>query len=351
MTSVAGQRVVVVGATGLVGRLTLSILEERAFPIERLRLFASPRSVGKRVRYQGEEVAIEAVGDDAFDGADLVFLSVETPLSRVLAPRAVAAGAVVVDDSSAHRLEAGIPLVVPEVNPYDIGLHRGIIAGPNCCTAQLVVALAPIQRVNPIERLIVDTYQAVSGTGQAALGELHQQERQIQQDEPLSPAIYPHPIARNLFPHVDSFRDDGYTKEEWKMIQETRKILHLPDLRMSATCVRVPVPIGHSEAIHLELEHPMSPAEAREVLEAAPGLLVVDDPSRNAYPMPIDAAGRDEVLVGRIRADLSHPRGLVLWVVGDNLRKGAALNAVQIAEALLPSLGSRDRSPAMAARA
>jgi aspartate-semialdehyde dehydrogenase len=329
---VAGQRVALVGATGLVGRLTLSILEERRFPIDRLRLFASPRSVGKRVRFQGDEHTIEQVGDDAFDGADLVFLSVETPLARQLAPRAVAAGALVIDDSSAYRLEAGIPLVVPEVNGDDIGLHRGIIAGPNCCTAALVMALAPLQRASPIERVVVDTYQAVSGTGQAALDELHAQERDVQSGERLQPNVYPHPIARNLFPHVDSFREDGYTKEEWKMIQETRKILHLPELRMSATCVRVPVPVGHSEAVHLELDRPMSPAEAREVLSAAPGVRVVDDPEHNVYPMPQDAAGIDDVLVGRIRADLSHPRGLVLWVVGDNLRKGAALNAVQIAE-------------------
>jgi len=338
---VAGLNVALVGATGLVGRLTLSILEARDFPVGRLRLFASPRSAGKRLRFQGDEVPIEAIGDDAFEGCDLVFLSVETPLARQLAPRAVAAGAVVIDDSSAHRLEPDVPLVVPEVNAADLARHRGIIAGPNCSTAQLVVALNPLHRVNPIQRVIVDTYQAVSGTGQAALEELRVQERQVQQGEPPTARVYPHPIVQNLFPHVDSFRDDGYTREEWKMVQETRKILHRPELRMSATCVRVPVPIGHSEAVHVELERAMSPEEARELLAQAPGVRVVDDPTHNVYPMPKDAAGRDEVLVGRIRADQSHPRGLAFWVVGDNLRKGAALNAVQIAEALLPSLGSR----------
>jgi aspartate-semialdehyde dehydrogenase len=287
------------------------------------------------LRFRGDEVAVEALGDDAFEGADLVFLSVEAPLARQLAPRAVAAGAVVIDDSSAHRLEPDVPLVVPEVNAHALADHRGLIAGPNCSTAQLVVVLDPIQRANPIQRVIVDTYQAVSGTGQSALAELEEQERRVQRCEHAEPRVYPHPIARNLFPHVDSFRDDGYTKEEWKMVQETRKILGLPELRMSATCVRVPIPVGHSEAVHLELERPMSPDEARLILEDAPGVRVVDDPRENAYPTPLEAAGRDEVLVGRIRVDQSHPSGLALWVVGDNLRKGAALNAVQIAETLV----------------
>jgi len=344
---VANKRVVLVGATGLVGRLTLSILEERSFPVAHLRLFASPRSIGKRLRFHGDEIAVEALGDDAFDGAELVFLSVEAPLARQLAPRAVAAGAVVIDDSSAHRLEPDVPLVVPEVNAGDLASHHGIIAGPNCSTAQLVVVLQPLHQVNPIERVVVDTYQAVSGTGQAALEELRRQERQVQGCGHPTAEVYPYPIARNLFPHVDSFRDDGYTKEEWKMVQETRKILHHAKLRMSATCVRVPIPVGHSEAVHLELERPMQAAEARAVLAAAPGVRVVDDPATHAYPMPLEAAGRDEVLVGRIRADLSHPRGLALWVVGDNLRKGAALNAVQIAEALVSH--AEPRAPSRAA--
>lgn len=328
-------RIAVVGATGAVGQVFLSLLEERRFPAVEVRLFASPRSAGRRLRVLGEEVEVREVGPDAFRGVDLVFISADASVSRALAPAAVDQGAVVIDDSSAFRMEPEVPLVVPEVNADDLEGHRGIIAIPNCSTTALVMALYPIHRVNRLRRVIVDTYQSVSGTGRQAMEELREQTRAALEGQERPPRVYPHPIAFNLIPHIDAFREDGYTKEEWKMAAETRKILHEPGLRVSATCVRVPVFVSHSEAVHLELERPMAPEEAREVLAAFPGVRVLDEPGRSVYPTPIQGAGRDEVFVGRIRRDASHPNGLAFWLVSDNLRKGAALNALQIAEELL----------------
>ena len=328
-------RVVLVGATGAVGRVFLQVLEERSFPMERLRLAASNRSVGKKLPFNSRELTVEATTPDLFKDADIAFISVSSSISLELAPLAVEAGAVVIDDSSAFRMRREVPLVVPEINADDLEGHRGIVAIPNCSTTQMVMALCPLHRANPIKRVIVDTYQSVSGTGGAALVELQEQSRQVLREEPTEPEQYPHQIAFNVLPHIEPFLDNGYTREEWKMLEETRKIMHAPDIEVSATCVRVPVAVGHSEAVHVEFTEPMTPQRARELLGAFPGVRVVDDPLNNGYPMPIDGAGIDDVLVGRIRQDASHANGLALWVVADNLRKGAATNAVQIAEELV----------------
>ncbi len=331
----AGYRVAILGATGLVGREFLKVLDQRRFPIRELRLLASDRSAGTRLAFAGDELPVEEATPASFEGVEYALFSAGTEISRELAPAAAAAGAVVVDNSAAWRMEPEVPLVVPEVNAADAFTHRGIIANPNCSTIQMVVALFPLHRVTPLRRVVVDTYQSVSGTGSAAVEELDVQTRQILAGEPIAPTVYPHQIAFNVLPHIDAFLDNGYTKEEWKMVQETRKIMHLPDLPVSATTVRVPVPIGHSEAVHAEFARPFPPDEARAVLARAPGLRVVDEPAAARYPLASDAAGRDEVFVGRIRADASHSNGLAFWVVADNVRKGAALNAVQIAELLV----------------
>jgi aspartate-semialdehyde dehydrogenase len=341
-----GYRVGVIGATGAVGKVFLSLLEERRFPVRSLRLFASPRSAGQRIRVLGQEYLVEEVTPEALGGLDILFISASGEVSRLWAPIAARAGVLVIDDSSAFRMDPTVPLVVPEVNGEDLASHRGIIAIPNCSTTALVMAVYPLHRVNPVRRIIVDTYQSVSGTGRAAMEELREQSRALLDGRPYAPKVYPHPIAFNLFPHIDAFLDNGYTREEWKMVEETRKILHAPDLPVSATCVRVPVFICHSEAVHLELTHPMSPEEAREVLAAFPGVEVLDEPRAGRYPMPLWGEGKDAVYVGRIRRDASHPRGLAMWVVSDNLRKGAALNAIQIAEMalqrnLFPTAGRR----------
>ncbi len=331
----AGLKIGVVGATGMVGREYLGVLKHSRLPIGSLRLFASRRSVGTRLPFRGESLPVEEFTVASCRGLDLTLFSVSAELAREHAPRVAAAGTLVIDDSSAFRLDPGVPLVVPEANPEDAAQHRGIIAGPNCSTTQMVVVLAPLHRAARLRRVVVDTYQAASGAGKAATDELIAHTRAILAGKRPVPEAHPHSSAFNLFPAIDAFRDDGYTKEEWKMLAETRKIMHLPRLRLSATCVRVPVPIGHSEALHVELERPMDPAEARALLAAAPGVEVVDDPVNGRYPQPIEAAGRDPVYVGRIRADVSLPGGIALWVVADNLRKGAALNAVQIAELVL----------------
>lgn len=330
----SGLSIAVLGATGLVGRTFLRILEERDFPVRELRALASPRSAGTTLPFKGEAIPVQAATADSFAGTDLTFISVNDEISREMAPIAARAGSICIDDSAAWRMEPDVPLVVPEVNPDDLREHDGIIAGPNCSTIQLVVALAPIHRINPITRIIVDSYQAVSGTGGAALQELAAQTRAHVVGAEKQVAVYPHQIALNVLPHIGSFKDNGYTSEEMKLAQETRKILHDPDIAVSATTVRVPVEVGHSEAVHIELTHPMSAQDARDVLSAAPGVTVIDDPSQARYPLPLDAAGRDEVFVGRIRNDLSHPNGLAMWIVSDNLRKGAALNAIQVAELL-----------------
>ena len=329
--------VVVVGATGTVGQVFLRIMEDRGFPVDNLRLCASPRSVGKRLRVNGADIQVEATTPHIFDGADFAFISASGDISRQLAPVAAGSGALVIDDSSAFRMEPHVPLVVPEINPEDLDGHQGVTAIPNCSTTQMVMALYPLHRVNPIRRVIVDTYQAVSGTGGAAMQELREQTHSMleQGQDQVTPTVYPHRIAFNLLPHIEPFLEDGYTREERKMRDETRKIMHAPDMAVSATCVRVPVYTSHSEAVHVELENPMSPEEARELLSAFPGVEVIDDPQANRYPMPWEAEGRDEVFVGRIRRDSSTINGLAMWVVCDNLRKGAALNAIQIAEEVL----------------
>ena len=330
-------RVAIVGATGLVGGEFLKILEERKFPMDSLRLYASDRSAGKRLSFMGEDLVVEETSDDSFNNIDIALFSAGGDISKRFAPIAARAGAVAIDNSSAFRMDPEVPLVVPEVNPNDIDTHKGIIANPNCSTIQLVVALDPLHRVNPIQRIVVSTYQAVSGTGAAAVEELRQQIANIvegRQDE-VAPKAYPHQIAFNALPFVESFLDNDYTTEEWKMVQETRKIMHEPDLPVCATCVRVPVYTSHGEAVNVEFSQSITPEEAREILSSSPGVTVQDNPKGNLYPLPVSAAGTDDVFVGRIRRDFSHPKGLAMWVVADNLRKGAALNAVQIAEAMV----------------
>jgi aspartate-semialdehyde dehydrogenase len=327
----------VVGATGQVGREFLRILDEGerpALPIRQLRLFASERSAGKRITVRGQEHVVERAEPrpELYKGLDFVLSAIGDVEARSFSPAIAKTGALNVDKSNAWRMDPDVPLVVPEVNPGDARGHHGIIAGPNCSTTQMVVALWPLHRVNSIERIVVDTYQAVSGTGWRAVDELAEQGEAHVEGKPLEHSVYPHQIHLNLIPEIGGYKGDGLYSEERKMIDETRKIFHAPDLAISATCVRVPVPVGHSEAIHIELERPMDPDEARSLLERAPGVEVIDDPRASDYPMPLQAAGQDPVYVGRIRKDPSHPRGLALWVVGDNLRKGAALNAIQVFE-------------------
>lgn len=328
--------VAVIGATGAVGKVFLEILGERPFPLKSLRLLASPRSAGTRLRVRGETITVEETTPQAIRGADFVFISATDEISREYAPLAVQDGAVAIDDSGVWRLDPDVPLVVPEVNADDLAPGKRLIAIPNCSTTPLVMVLAAIHSANPVRRVVVSTYQSVSGTGAAAMRELTEQSRQVldgARDIPGS--VYPHQIGFNLLPHIGSFKEEGYTSEEWKMVRETRKILHLPDLPVAATTVRVPVYLCHSESVNLELTRPMEPAEARALLRAFPGIEVIDDPERNAYPHPVQAAGKDPVYVGRIRRDISHPAGLALWLVSDNLRKGAALNAIQIAETMI----------------
>ncbi len=330
-----GTNVAIVGATGMVGREFIRVLEQRGFPADSVRLCASDRSHGRKMKVRGEEMEVKETTAESFKGIDIALFSAGADISQQFSPIAARAGAVVVDNSAAFRMDPEVPLVIPEVNPEDIGKHKGIIANPNCSTIQMVVALYPLHRVNPIRRITVATYQSVSGTGLAAVDELTGQARSVLDGQQAAPKVYPYQIAFNVLPEIDVFLENGYTKEEWKMVEETHKIMHAPDIAVSATCVRVPVTIGHSEAIQVEFAHPMAPAEARSILSKAPGVTVVDDPSRRVYPYPVMAAGRDDVFVGRIRKDASHPNGLVLWVVSDNIRKGAALNAVQIAEKLV----------------
>jgi len=330
-----GYRVAIVGATGLVGQEFIKVLEERNFPMTSIHLLASDRSAGRKLFVTHKEIEVKETAPESFEGIDIAFFSAGTEISRYFSPIAAQSGAVVIDNSSAFRMMPNVPLVVPEVNPEDIKWHKGIIANPNCSTIQLVVVLYPLHKVNPIKRIIVDSYQGVSGTGSAAVEELTTQAKQVLGGQNTIPHVYPHQIAFNVLPEIDVFLDNGYTKEEWKLLEETRKIMHADDIAISATCVRVPVFIGHSEAIHVEFTRPMSPDEARRILAQAPGVKILDDPAISLYPQPWSAAGTDEVLVGRIRHDASHPHGLTMWVVADNLRKGAALNAVQIAEEMI----------------
>jgi aspartate-semialdehyde dehydrogenase len=330
-------RVAVVGATGAVGSTILGVMRERGFPADEIVPFASERSAGTTIDYGDVDLAVAALDEDAIDGFDLALFSAGSGVSSEWAPRFAGRGAVVVDNSSQWRMQDEVPLVVSEVNPEALDSHRGIVANPNCTTMQTVVAIKPILDAAGIERIVMSTYQAVSGTGQRAVDELHRQaEAVIEAQEVPAPGVYPHQIAFNVLPQVETFKDgDDYTTEERKCMRETRKILGREDIGVSATCVRVPVYTGHSVAANVQTRDPLSPEDCRELLGAAPGLEVIDDPAAGRYPTALEAAGGDDVLVGRIRRDPSHERCLNLWIVGDNLRKGAATNAVQVAELLV----------------
>ncbi|MFC2063175.1 aspartate-semialdehyde dehydrogenase [Chloroflexota bacterium] len=330
-----GYRVAIVGATGLVGQEFIKVLEQRNFPMTSISLLASDRSAGKKLFVNHQEIEVEETTPESFKRVDIALFSAGAETSRYFSPIAAQSGAVVIDNSAAFRMKPNVPLVVPEINPEDIKWHNGIIANPNCSTIQMVMALYPLHKANPIKRIVVDTYQAVSGTGSAAVNELTVQAKQVLDGQTAIPHVYPHQIAFNLLPEIDVFLDNGYTKEEWKMTEETKKIMHADEMAISATCVRVPVFTGHSEAVHVEFSHLMLPDEAQRILAQAPGIRLLDDTTISLYPQPWSAAGTDEVFVGRIRRDVSHPNGLVMWVVADNLRKGAALNAVQIAEEVI----------------
>ena len=329
--------IAVAGATGAVGTAMLDVLARRNFPLKELRLLASERSVGKKLSFQGREIPVQLLSKDAFAGIDVALFSAGGDRSLEFAPAAAAAGAVVVDNSSAFRMDPDIPLVVPEVNPHAIAQYkkRGIIANPNCSTIQMLLPLKPILDKVGIKRLVISTYQAVSGTGAKAIAELDRQVRAYAAGEPISHRVYPHQIAFNCLPHIDSFLENGYTKEEMKMVNETRKIFEAPDIGITATTVRVPVFYGHSESVNVETREKITAAEVRELLAHAPGVRLVDDPGANQYPLALDCAGKFETLVGRIREDESIANGINLWVVSDNILKGAALNAVQIAEILI----------------
>ncbi len=329
--------VAVAGATGAVGGAMLETLARRNFPLAELRLLASERSVGKKLFFKGKEIAVQQMTQDSFKGIDVALFSAGASRSFEFAPAAAAAGAVVVDNSSAYRMDPEIPLVVPEVNPHAIAQYkkRGIIANPNCSTIQMLVALKPIHDKVRIKRIVVSTYQAVSGTGAKAIEELRQQVMDYAAGKPLQHKVYPHQIAFNCLPQIDSFLDNGYTKEEMKMVNETRKMFEDPTIGVTATTVRVPVFYGHSEAVNIETEKKITAAEVKALLKDAPGVQLVDEPTLSQYPMAIDCAGRFETLVGRIREDESIANGINLWVVSDNILKGAALNAVQIAEVLV----------------
>src|SRR4030095_6344206 len=329
--------VAVVGATGAVGNEMLKVLEERKFPVAELKLLASERSAGERLSFQGKEISVEALDENSFKGVDIALFSAGGGVSQRFAPIAWKSGAVVVDNTSAFRMEPDVPLVVPEVNPQDIAQYktRGIIANPNCSTIQMVVVLKPIADAVGLKRVVVSTYQATSGAGKRAMDELYQQTVALFNQREIEKQKFPHQIAFNCLPHIDVFVDNGYTKEEMKMVNETKKIMGDSSIAGTAPCVRVPVFGGHSEAVNVETQSKLSAHDAKALLAKAPGVKVLDNPSKNEYPLAIDCVGKDEVFVGRIRDDESLPNGLNLWIVSDNIRKGAATNAVQIAEVLI----------------
>ena len=326
--------VAVAGATGAVGRKMLEILEERKFPVATLKALASAKSVGQTLTFNGGPVTVEELNENSFEGVDISLFSAGASVSRQFAPSAVKSGCIVIDNSSAFRMEPDVPLVVPEVNPDAINSNAGIIANPNCSTIQMVVVLKPIHDKFKIKRVVVSTYQSVSGSGQKAIKELQNQIKNLLDGKTAKLNVYPHQIAFNCIPHIDIFLDNGYTKEEMKMIDETRKILGDPSIMVSPTTVRVPVFYSHSESINVETLRPINAREVRELLSGMDGIRVIDNPETNEYPLAIDGAGKDEVFVGRIRDDISCKNAINFWVVSDNLRKGAALNAVQIAEYL-----------------
>ncbi len=326
--------VAIVGATGAVGIELLRVMERREFPVAELRLLASPRSAGRELEFRGRKIVVEMLGQDSFRGVDLTFFSAGAGTAKQFAPVARRAGAVVIDNSSAFRMEDDVPLIIPEINPGDVRTHRGLIANPNCTTAVALLGLFPLHRAFGLRRVFASSYQAVSGSGARAIDELRRQVEASTTGSDTVAEVYPHPIAFNVLPQVDSFLESGYTKEEMKMQNEGRKIMHLPNFFASVTCVRVPVYRAHSVALNAEFERPVSVDSAREVLSDAPGLDLVDEPLSNQYPMPLAVAGKDNCQVGRLRVDCALHNGLALWVVGDQLLKGAALNAVQIAELL-----------------
>jgi aspartate-semialdehyde dehydrogenase len=329
-----GFYVAIVGATGAVGAELIQLLEQREFPLRGLKLLASAKSAGKTFKFKGEEIPIETLSKDSFRSVDIALFSAGASISREFAPAAVSAGAVVIDNSSAFRMEQDVPLVVPEINPADIQKHRGIIANPNCTTIIALMALYPLHKVFRVKRVIASSYQAVSGAGAKAILELSLQSKSFFSGEPAEPEVFPYTIAFNVLPQVDVFLDNGYTKEEVKFVNESRKIMHHPTLRASITCVRVPVFRAHSVAMHAEFKEPVSVEQARDVLAKFQGLDLVDDPGTQKYPMPLQVAGKNNCQVGRIRADSALDNGLAFWVCGDQLLKGAALNALQIAETL-----------------
>jgi aspartate-semialdehyde dehydrogenase len=334
-----GYHVAIVGATGAVGQELLGILEERKFPVSRLSLLASKRSAGRMLAFAGSEYPVQELTEHSFTGVDYALFSVSSSISKAFGPTAVRAGAVVIDDSSAFRMDPHVPLVVTEVNPHALSHHQGIIAHPNCSTIPLVMILKPLHQVARVKRVVVATYQSVSGAGGSAMDELDRQTRALIAGEAAGMSVFPHQIAFNCLPHIDAFGELGYTGEEWKMVRETHKILEDDSIRLSTTTVRVPVYRCHSEAVNIETERKVTPREVRDLMAAAPGVAVIDDPEKSQYPMPITVAGRDEVFVGRIRDDPSHERAVNLWLVSDNLRKGAALNMVQIMELLTTGSG------------
>ncbi|MGD8381107.1 MAG: aspartate-semialdehyde dehydrogenase [Syntrophobacterales bacterium] len=327
----------VAGATGAVGNEMIQILEEQEFPVASLKLLASSRSLGKTLDFRGESLHVEELREDSFQGVDIALFSAGAGPSKKFSPAAAESGCVVIDNSSGWRMDPEVPLVVPEVNPHAVADYRnkGIIANPNCSTIQMVVVLKPIYDAVGIERVVVSTYQAVSGTGKSAMDELTEQTRNLLSFQEATPEVYPHRIAFNCFPHIGSFLENGYTEEEMKMVYETHKIMEDPKIRVSATTVRIPVFYGHSEAVNIQTERKLSAKEARVLLFQAPGVRVMDNPDERIYPMPSEAAGINDTLVGRIREDISNENGLDLWIVADNIRKGAALNTVQIAELLV----------------
>ena len=329
--------IAVAGATGAVGNQMIECLEERQFPVNSIKLLASHRSVGRKLRFRGEDIPVEELTRDSFKGVDVALFSAGGGTSKEFAPIAAEQGCVVVDNSSAWRMDPEVPLVVPEVNPHAIGAYtsKGIIANPNCSTIQMVVALNPIHKEYTIKRIVVSTYQAVSGTGKKAIDELSDQTREIMNFRECASSVYPHQIAFNCLPHIDVFLDNGYTKEEMKMVNETRKIMEDDSIAVTATTVRVPVFYSHSESVNIQTEQPIPAEKVRTLLKSAPGVKVVDDPGKNEYPLALDAAGQDLTLVGRIRQDESIANGVNLWIVADNIRKGAATNTVQIAEVLI----------------
>ena len=331
-------RLAIAGVTGAVGQEFLKILEQRDFPFDSARMLASSRSAGKSVQFKGKEYRIEELTSGSFDGIDIALFSAGGDRSRRFAPAAVKAGAVVVDNSSAFRMDEDVPLIIPEINPQEISRHKGIIANPNCSTIIGIVPVWPLHKANPVKRMVVSTYQAASGAGQKAMTELENQTREVLEGKAPTCSAFAYQIAFNVFSHDSKIDSTGYNTEEMKMVHETRKIFACPDIAITCTCIRIPVLRAHCESINLEFSDPITPEQARDLLDTAPGVEVLDDRVGNRFPMPIDATGRDEILVGRIRQDFSIPdkRGINLWVAGDQLRKGAALNAVQIAEKLPP---------------